>query len=117
MTAKYPKNSAAILFALLLSVPCFSQTSTAYFPAEVRTPKGLIVQVQDQPGSRPGQSGEKSTATPSDEQIISPQQAEELFKSVDEILKFVSEDSKFPIKPAVNRRLVGRIEVQSYVEQ
>ena len=43
---------------------------------------------------------------------ISPPQAEELFKSVEEILKFVSEDSKLPIQHKIKRKLVDRDTVE-----
>ncbi|MBI3475781.1 MAG: hypothetical protein HY010_08615 [Acidobacteria bacterium] len=48
---------------------------------------------------------------------ISPQDATDLFKSVDEILKFASEETKLPIKDEVKRRLVDRGEVQAFVEK
>ena len=50
-----------------------------------------------------------------EEQKISPQEAEELFRSVDDILRFASKDTSFPIKHEVKRRLVGRDEVANYV--
>ncbi|MGH9547496.1 MAG: hypothetical protein ACRD23_19985 [Terriglobales bacterium] len=46
---------------------------------------------------------------------ISPQEAEKLFRSVDEILRFVSQDTLFPIKHQVKRQLVSRDQVESYV--
>ncbi len=49
------------------------------------------------------------------EQKISPQEAEKLFRSVDEILGFASKDTLFPIKHEVKRRLVSREEVADYV--
>ena len=48
----------------------------------------------------------------SDKPKISPQQAEELFQSVEEILKFVSEDSKYPIQHKIKRKLVDRDTVE-----
>jgi hypothetical protein len=50
------------------------------------------------------------------EKTISPQEAKELFKSVDEILEFASHDTKLPVKEVVKRRLVDRNEVQSYIQ-
>ncbi len=52
---------------------------------------------------------------PAPETKITPQQAKELFKSVDEILQFSSEDSKLPIKSKVKRRLTNREEVEQYI--
>ncbi|HLB89470.1 MAG TPA: hypothetical protein VJK29_17580, partial [Terriglobales bacterium] len=51
------------------------------------------------------------------EQKISPQDAEELFRSVDEILQFASKDTTLPIKHEVKRKLVSRDEVVAYVEK
>jgi hypothetical protein len=58
--------------------------------------------------------GEKSADT---ETRISPQQAEELFRSVDVILKFASKDSGLPVKQEVKRRLTSRDEVTAYLEK
>jgi hypothetical protein len=75
---------------------------------------------QDQPsGSQlaPGQTpaGEAAQATP--ETIISSKEAKELFRSVDEILQFASQDTGLPIKHQVKRRLTKRDEVQSYIKK
>jgi hypothetical protein len=51
------------------------------------------------------------------EKTISPKEAEELFRDVDKILKFVSQDSGLPIKQEVKRRLVTRDEVVAYLEK
>lgn len=55
------------------------------------------------------------SVTQEKEQKISPQEAEKLFRSVDEILRFVSKDTSFPIKHEVKRQLVSRDEVAKYV--
>ena len=51
------------------------------------------------------------------EQKISPAQAEDLFRSVDEILRFASKDTSFPIKHEVKRKLVNREEVEAFVSK
>jgi hypothetical protein len=51
------------------------------------------------------------------ETTISSKEAKELFRSVDEILKFASDDTGLPIKHEVKRKLTKRDEVQSYVEK
>ena len=68
------------------------------------------------PGTQPP-AGEGARATPdtASEQKISPQEAERLFRSVDEILRFASQDTLFPIKHEVKRQLVSREEVEAYV--
>jgi hypothetical protein len=61
--------------------------------------------------------GTKDQATAAAEQKISPQEAQELFRSVDEILKIVSQDTGLPIKEPVKRRLTSRDEVVAYVSK
>jgi hypothetical protein len=65
---------------------------------------------QDQPPA-----GEGARAT--QETVISPKAAKDLFKSVDEILKFSSDDTGLPIKREVKRKLIKRDEVQSYLQK
>jgi hypothetical protein len=48
---------------------------------------------------------------------ISKDQAKELFHSVDEILGFVSTDSKLPIQHSVKRKLLSRDEVTKYLKR
>ncbi|HZD30137.1 MAG TPA: hypothetical protein VE779_00605, partial [Candidatus Angelobacter sp.] len=48
---------------------------------------------------------------------ITKAQAKALFKSVDEILQFVSHDTGLPIKHKVKRRLITREQVERYVAQ
>ena len=67
-----------------------------------------------------GKSGESTTpiqAEPAPETKISPAEAEELFRSVDDILRFASKDTALPIKHEVKRRLINRDEVAAFVEQ
>ncbi len=73
------------------------------------------------PPQKPG--AEKVSPPPQSPQAAAPEhhltqaEAEALFKSVDEILEFVSKDTGLPIKQKINRRLVTRDEVGSYLEQ
>jgi len=69
-------------------------------------------------------AGEGARATPANpatpaapETTVSPKEAKELFRSVDEILQFASEDTGLPIQHKVKRRLAKRDEVQSYIEK
>ena len=47
---------------------------------------------------------------------ITPEQTAELFRSVNQILTFASEDSELPIKHEVKRRLITRDEVEKYIQ-
>lgn len=46
---------------------------------------------------------------------ITPEQAKELFKSVDQILQFASTDSKLPITHTVKRKLISRDQVTKFL--
>jgi hypothetical protein len=48
---------------------------------------------------------------------MTKEQAKELFRSVDEILNFVSSDSKLPIEHSVKRKLISRDEVNHYLRE
>lgn len=48
---------------------------------------------------------------------ISAKEAEELFRSVDSIMKFASGASGYPIKSAVKRELVNQEQVRSYIKE
>ncbi|HXP15763.1 MAG TPA: hypothetical protein VN868_01595 [Terriglobales bacterium] len=72
--------------------------------------------------SAPAQTSAPPSALPAADQTateskISPQEAERLFRSVDEILQFASKDTLFPTKHEVKRRLVSRDEVEAYVSK
>ena len=68
-----------------------------------------VLQAQDEKHAD-GQTGANGQ-----QQKISPQQAEELFRSVDQILQFASDDTALPIKEKVKRRLIDREGVEAYV--
>ena len=78
---------------------------------------------QEKPGPGvlpPAQAGPSPTApataaSPAKDVHITPQQAKELFRSVDQITKFASQDSGFASKRDVKRRLTTRNEVESYI--
>ena len=68
------------------------------------------IEVQDQ-------AVQNQQAAPAKEKTITPDQAKDLFRSVDEILKFSSQDTGLPIKHEVKRDLIQREQVQAYVEK
>src|SRR5579884_3162665 len=51
------------------------------------------------------------------EVVIQPQDAKELFRYVDEIFKFASEDTGLPQKNPVKRRLIGQADVENFVRE
>src|SRR5215475_7891337 len=64
-----------------------------------------------------GQSTSQNKAESKPQTPMTKEQAKELFRSVDEILKFVSEDTKLPIEHSVKRKLISRDEVTKYLRQ
>ncbi|HTH53434.1 MAG TPA: hypothetical protein VL495_05760 [Edaphobacter sp.] len=59
----------------------------------------------------PGQNQDnKQSSAP-----MTKEQAKELFRSVDEILNFASQDTKLPIKHRVKRKLISRDEITKYL--
>ena len=105
MTLKmmFRRPFAVFLFALLLTAVVWSQSPQPQTP---------------QPQSPDDKADAQPQATPpAQETIISSQQAKELFRSVDELLKFSSNDTGLPILHEVKRRLADRKEVESYLEK
>ena len=56
-------------------------------------------------------------AVPKPETHVTKDQAKELFRSVDEILGFVSNDTKLPIAHPVKRTMISREQVNKYLRQ
>jgi hypothetical protein len=67
------------------------------------------------PGPKTGPSGSQDSTKP--QPPMTKEQGKELFKSVDEILGFVSNDTKLPIVHSVKRKLMSRDEVTKYLEK
>jgi hypothetical protein len=66
-------------------------------------------------GSSTPKPGATAANAPAKETHITPQQAKELFRSVDEIIQFASQDSGYKIKHEVKRQLTTRNEVEKYI--
>jgi hypothetical protein len=114
------KSAVIVLLFALLVCRAWSQDQPQA-PTSNKSLENLGLQVQDQnhdqaqttPAQTP--AGEAAPAPP--ETTVSPKEAKELFRSVDEILQFASQDTDLPIKHKVKRRLTKRDEVQSYIEK
>src|SRR5580692_8388171 len=101
----------------LLSAACLvfiSPSIWAQSPAQPPQPGGAVAPVAPQPkqDQKPA-SGDAATQ----ENKISPKEAEELFHDVDQILQFASKDTGLPIKKEVKRRLTTRDEVVAYLQR
>lgn len=88
-----------VLLGILFAVSVYSGTSTA------QTAGGEHSQ-QKSPKSSPAQIEHK----------ISPQEEQQLFHDVDEIIAFAGKDTGLPVKNEVKRRLTSREEVEAYLE-
>lgn len=78
---------------------------------------GAGISVEGQAPSTPpnGKGQQEQSEAPAGP--ITKQQAKELFRSVDQILRFASDDSGLPIQHSVKRKLITRQAVTSYVEK
>jgi hypothetical protein len=63
------------------------------------------------------ESEKPAPAKPPAETHITPEQAKELFASMDELLKFASEETGLPLKHPVKRTLTTRAAVEKYLSQ
>ncbi|MGA8299517.1 MAG: hypothetical protein WB817_08525 [Terriglobales bacterium] len=121
---RFWKYIAYFGLAVLLSLPTgIAQAQDAETPAspdhqaqsEQAPPQQSQPQVGQGQSPTPTPEGDSAHATP--EKVITPQEAKELFRSVDELMKFASDDTGLPIKHEVKRKLADRQEVQSYLEK
>jgi len=119
------KFAAIILLCALLALAAWSQNPPP--PADSKNAdnanSGLQVEDQkhdqkaDQPQTALVQPPSADAAPSAPEATISSKEGKELFRSVDKILDFASEDTGLPIKHKVKRRLAKRDEVQKYLEK
>jgi len=120
---------ATVVFLLGVcgGIVCLAQSSRSSVENVSETTPGGVEQDQNQ-GQNPDQNQlqadksvrptqEQQPAPPKEEVKITPQQAKELFHSVDEILVFDSKKTGLAIKHQVKRRLTSRDEVVAYLEK
>ena len=67
--------------------------------------------------SAPGKGAPTASQGEEEHKPLTKEQAKELFRSVDEILSFVSADTKLPISHSVKRKLITRDEVNKYLRE
>ncbi|MGB9120997.1 MAG: hypothetical protein WCE73_10285 [Candidatus Angelobacter sp.] len=124
-----------LLAALVFFLPlCFAQSTqptpqpTAPPPGSASTQQPAPTAPSPTPQASPTPQSAPSPAplgTPSPNRVeveqvekihqITPAEAKELFRSVDEILHFASKDTGLPIKKKVKRTIVSRPQVEKYV--
>jgi hypothetical protein len=103
----YPESSGMtalrrLLVLIALLVACVSAQTT---------------QLSQQPPQSPSsqQTASQQSANTESAHPITKAQAKALFRSVDEILQFVSQDTGLPIKHKVKRKLITREQVEKFV--
>jgi hypothetical protein len=99
------------LFAAWIVCGSFAQ----YTSAQPDTSSAGSSSVRSKGPGNAGQATQKSA--PAGHPPLTKQQAEELFRSVDDILKFASEDTGLPIQHTVKRKLITRAEVNKYLTE
>src|SRR5215471_19568333 len=70
---------------------------------------------QQQPPPKPPAAQTEQEQKPEKEHKVTPDEAKELFQSVDEILHFASRDTLLPVKHSVKKAMVSRAEVEKYI--
>jgi len=95
---------------ILLAGAVWGQAASAGSPSQDQPP-----QAQNSQEQTPAGEGARGTQSTTPEPVISSKEAKELFRSVDEILQFASQDTDLPILRKVKRKLTKRDEVQSYI--
>ena len=127
--------SSRVLYTAVLAMGLASSAAPAHIP-EQANPTGAVSAPRQEsaksettsaprdaseqkPQDSSAQQGKPENEPPpgQTEKKISPQEAQELFRSVDEILKFVSKDTTLPIREDVKRRLVNRDEVVAFIRK
>jgi hypothetical protein len=74
-------------------------------------------QAQAQAAQPAPQPAPQAPAKPQGETHITPEQGKELFRSVDELIKFASDDTGLPILKEVKRTLTTRADVEKYLNE
>jgi hypothetical protein len=106
------KPRIALLATLLFFIPFgFAQAPQ---PAATPSPSPQASQPA-QPQSTPSPNRVEVEPVEEKDHKITPAEAKELFNSVDEILRFASKDTGFPIKKKVKRTIVSREQVEKYI--
>jgi len=103
-----PKLSAKFLFISLLFC--------AVIVAQENKPASAA------PAQAPSQKGSSKGAVDAAHEKEAParmsqQEADDLFRSVDEIMRFVSQDTGLPLHNDIKKELIGRDAVQKYIEE
>jgi hypothetical protein len=121
------KRSFKLLLAGLVCFLSFGFAQTTQPTPQSSAPPPVAPQQTPTPASSPTpQTAPQSQPSPTPshrleiepvekDHQITPAEAKELFRSVDEILRFASKDTGLPIKKKVKRTIVSRPQVEKYI--
>lgn len=104
---------AFALISLILTMGLWSQTPPAQSQSNSQPPNDSTTSV---PGAGVTVQNQQSEDRSEPETHVTKEQAKELFRSVDEILDFVSQDTGLPVEHKIKRNLITRQEVEKYVD-
>jgi hypothetical protein len=105
------------LFCAVLSLAQANQ-STQQTPSPTPVPSAIPLQTPSatpQASPNPNRVEIEPVEPEEKEHKITPEEAKELFQSVDEILRFASQATGLPIKKKVKRTIISREQVEKYV--
>jgi len=111
MTAFFRRIRSLLLCSLLCGSVLGQQSTTP-----VPTASGDASSAADQ-GQSLGELARKARKDHTSEVQMSDEDAKDLFRSVDKIIAFASEDTGFPKRSIVKRRLVSSAEVEKYTRE
>lgn len=116
--ARFGRSEEQIAFTAQAQGLMATDTPTSEQTApKKQAPEGQTGQAADPITSEQSAPDKAAADKSAPEKVISPQEAKDLFRSVDELMKFASDDTGLPIKHEVKRKLASREEVQSYLEK
>jgi hypothetical protein len=101
---------------ILASIACLALAAAAFAQQSTSPASNPSTSQAPSPGSAPSNPSHDNQAAKSAAHIT-PEQAQQLFALVDELLKFSSQETGLPIKNEVKRRLTTRAAVEAYLEE
>ena len=104
------RQFCVVCLLLLFGAFVAAQTNSSQHQAQAPSQGSTQASPQTEPKTEGSAEGRE-------EPKISPKEAEQLFRDLDEILKFASKDTDLPIKHEVKRKLTTRDEVVTYLEK
>ncbi len=108
---------------MAMGVRCMSHLALVLYVTSAATASRLPAPFPQSPAAPPSSVSSQAPANPpapdkpNSETRISPDQAKQLFALVDQLLRFSSDETGFPIKSGVKRRLTTRAAVESYLSE